>query len=81
MKPNLLIAIKLLLLLKFTDEKFSIVMLRNETTTKRHETHRTLTKKWWGEGDKSKGWPEATDNSKIHIKVLSTSRLTQVYNY
>lgn len=33
-----------LLLLKFSDEKNQYVMLSNETTTKSHKTHRTLTK-------------------------------------
>lgn len=58
--------------------KDQYVMSRNETVTQRHKTPRTSTKKEVGAVGKIKGWPEATDSSKTHVKVQSTSRLNQV---
>lgn len=53
-------------------------MLRNETTTERHRTHRTLTKKKVG---KTKQKDDQKQQFQNLYYVLSTSRLTQVYNY
>ena len=52
-------------------------MLRKETTTERHRTHRTLTKKKVG---RTKQKDDQKQFQNLYY-VLSTSRLTQVYNY